>query len=84
MAIWQHQKKKYLFLLNIRKEYSQKLLNQREPTNKEDMDLTEDLDPQEVKNPGILDVEIAIKRLKTRKTPGMDNLPSELFKDEET
>lgn len=37
------------------------------------MDHTEEFDPQEIKNPAIMDVEIPIEWV-TRKAPDMDNL----------
>lgn len=54
------------------------LFNQEEPTNKEDIDEFEDIDPQEVEKPDIQDVEISIERLKTRKALVLDNTPLEL------
>lgn len=64
--------------LGVWKKYFQDLPNQGEFTNEEDMDHTKDLDPQEVENPDILDVETPIKRHK------MSNLSLEMFKDGES
>lgn len=41
----------------------------------------EDLGTQKGKNLDIIDVKVAIENFKTRKVPGIDDQPSELFKN---
>jgi sorting nexin-29 len=61
------------------KEYSQEVLNPDGLTDSAEPEILLE-DGQEVDTPSLTEVKRAIKKLKNNKTPGVDNLPSELFK----